>query len=137
MTKDTNYIGCFAEELFSAECIKRGISVCKPVLDSSIYDCIIDVNKELLKIQIKSTTKEPRDDDPNIQVPIMNGNKQKYIIGSVDYFSVYSTYYEGFFIFPNTGNMQGVRISLTGIRKHFFNNFDFNNESRYNQLDLF
>ena len=134
---DTNYIGCYAEELFSAECIKRGIAVNKPVLDSSIYDCVIDVKGELLKIQIKATTKEPRDKDPNIQVPLMNGNKQNYILGSVDYFAVYSTHYNGFFIFPNSGGMQGVRVSLTGSRKHFFNNFDFIEDNRYNQLDLF
>lgn len=137
LINDSNYIGCYAEELFSAECIKRGITVNKPVLDSSIYDCVIDVKGELLKIQIKSTTKKPRDKDPNINVQLMNGNKKDYTINAIDYFAIYSDYYEGFFIFPNTGSMQAVRVSMTGSRKHFFNNFDFINENRYNQISLF
>ena len=66
----------------------------------------------------------------------MNGNKQNYTLSSIDYFAIYSTYYDGFFIFSNTGNMQGVRISLDGTRKQFYNNYDFIKENRYNQLDL-
>ena len=105
-------------------------------MDSSPYDCIVDVNQELLKVQIKSTTKTPNEGEPNVQVTLINGVKINYTLGNVDYFVVWSQFYDGFFIFPNTGNMQAVRISLTGERKHQFNNFDFNKESRYNQLEL-
>jgi len=134
--KDSNFTGCFAEQLFSAECLRRNIPICFPVLDSSPYDCIIDVNKELLKIQIKSTTKIPNEGEPNVQVTLTNGIKINYTLDNVDYFVIWSEFYNGFFIFPNMGDMQAVRISLTGERKHQFNNFDFNKESRYNQLEL-
>jgi len=121
---DSNYIGCFGELLFFAECTKRGYIVSKPVLDSSTYDCIVDTNNGLFKIQIKSSGKHPQKEDPNIQVPIQN-NKQLYTTTLVDYFAIYSTYYNGFFIFKNTGDMQSVRISLSGKWKDNFNNYNF------------
>ena len=135
--KDSNFTGCYAEQLFSAECIKRNIPILFPVLDSSIYDCVIDINNEMLKIQIKSTEKIPIDGDPNINVPLENGVKQRYNIFLIDYFAIWSKYYDGFFIFPNTGNMSAVRISKTGLRKHQFNNFNFTKDSRYSQLSIF
>jgi hypothetical protein len=124
---DSNYIGCYGETLFFAECIKRGFSVSKPLLDSSPYDCIVDTHKALYKVQIKSTGKAPNDGDPNIKTPLQN-NKVEYSMGLVDYFAVYSTYYNGFFIFKNDGNMQSIRFSLTGKWKDCFNNYKFNED---------
>ena len=124
---NSNYIGCYGELLFFSECIKRGYSISKPVLDSSPYDCIVDNNENLFKVQIKSSGKEPRDGEPNVQVPIQN-NKREYSLNLVDYFAVYSTYYNGFFIFKNKGNMQGVRVSLSGKWGTNFNNYNFDKE---------
>jgi len=124
---DCNYIGCYGETLFFAECIKRGYNVSKPILDSSVYDCIVDTHSGLYKVQIKSTGKEPREEDPNIQIALQN-NKKDYSIDLVDYFAVYSTYYNGFFIFKNQGDMQSIRFSLTGKWKDYFNNFNFSKD---------
>lgn len=124
---NSNYIGCYGELLFFSECIKRGYSISKPVLDSSPYDCIVDNNESLFKVQIKSSGKEPRDGEPNVQVPIQN-NKREYSSDLVDYFAIYSTYYNGFFIFKNKGNMQGVRVSLSGKWGINFNNYNFDKE---------
>lgn len=136
--KNSNYTGCYAEQYFSAECLKRNIPVCFPVMDSSPYDCIIDKDGELLKIQIKSCTKTPSSESPNnIGVPLTNGVKIHYTFENVDYYAIWSEFYDGFFIFPNTGNMQGVRITLTGERKIWFNNYDFDKKLRYNQLSIF
>lgn len=121
---DSNYIGCYGELLFFAECVKRGYTVSKPVLDSSPYDCVVDNNTDLFKIQIKSSGKQPREDDPNIQIPLQN-NKKIYTPNLVDYFAIYSTYYNGFFIFKNSGDMQAVRVSLSGKWKDNFNNYKF------------
>ena len=121
---DSNYIGCYGELLFFAECTKRGFTVSKPVLDSSPYDCVVDNKLGLFTVQIKSSGKRPREDDPNIQVPIQN-SKQLYTTELVDYFAIYSTYYNGFFIIKNNGDMQGVRISLSGKWKDNFNNYKF------------
>lgn len=131
-SKDVNYIGAYAEQLFSAECLKRQINVCRPLIDSSIYDCIVDVRNELFKIQIKSTTKTPIEGDPNIHIPIMNGNKKEYTKDCVDYFAIYVEYYNGFFIFPNKGDMSAVRLSLDGKYQYYFNNYQF----KENQLEI-
>jgi len=121
---DSNYLGCFAEYLFASECTKRGFIVSMPLLDSSVYDCIIDVNGLLLKIQIKSTEKSPEINTPSVCVPYSN-KKNKYSLNKIDWFCVYSKYFDGFFNFPNTGNMQSIRISKTGKNSIFFNNFTF------------
>ena len=89
-----------------------------PLLHTSIFDMIIDTGSRLLKIQVKSTKKTPSKDSYNtIQVPIQRRkfdgvhDKKYYDIDSVDYFAVFSYFFDGFFIFPNTGKMTGVRIS--------------------------
>lgn len=124
---DSNYIGCYGELLFFSECIKRGYNVSRPLLDSSVYDCVVDRDNVLYKVQVKSSIKTPRDDDPNIHVPLQN-NKKKYEVDLVDYFAVYSTFYGGFFIFKNLGEMKAIRISLSGKWKDCFNNYNFNKE---------
>ena len=39
--------------------MKRGLNISMPVLHSSIYDCIVDTGKKLVKVQVKSTKKQP------------------------------------------------------------------------------
>ena len=131
---DVNMRGCFTEYKFAVECLRRGYGVCMPLLHTSIFDMIIDTGSRLLKIQVKSTKKTPSKDSYNtIQVPIQRRkfdgvhDKKYYDIDSVDYFAVFSYFFDGFFIFPNTGKMTGVRISLKGKYKKFFNNFNFDN----------
>ena len=122
---DNNFLGCFAEYLFCAECTKRGFIVSMPVLHSSPYDCILDVNGKLLKVQIKSSQKTPSDRLNSVCVPLQN-SKTIYTKSLVDYFAVYSEYYDGFFVFPNKGEMKSIRLSLIGRNKIYFRNFDFN-----------
>lgn len=120
---ESNSLGCFAEYLFCAECTKRGFTVSMPILDSSPYDCILDTGKNLYKIQIKSSAKTPRGNENSVNIPLNNA-KSKYTKKNVDYFAVYSAFYEGFFLFPNKGGMQSFRASKSGINKIYYNNFD-------------
>ena len=121
---DANTRGCLAEYLFAVECMKRGYEVSVPLLHTSIYDLIIDTGQGLFKIQIKSTIKSPEGGRNSVHVPIQN-NKPKYTEDRVDYFAVYSSFYSGFFIFKNTGDMQAVRVSLSGKHSDKFNKFVF------------
>ena len=98
------------------------MKVCFPLMDSSPYDCIVDDGKKLFKIQIKATAKKPIDGRNSVNIPLNNA-KSIYTKNNVDYFAVYSVYYGGFFIFQNKGNMQSIRLSLTGRNKIYFNNF--------------
>lgn len=119
-----NFLGTYAEYLFATECIKRGFRISFPLMDSSPYDCVLDYQGELIKIQIKSTEKKPLVNRNSVNAPLNNA-KSKYTLEVVDYFAVYSTYFNGFFIFPNSGNMQSIRLSLKGKNKIYFNNFAF------------
>lgn len=97
-------------------------------MDSSPYDCIVDAGVYLYKIQIKASEKRPNDRRNSVCVPLQNTDN-KYTKKLVNYFAVYSSFYGGFFIFPNKGGMQSIRLSLIGRNKVFFNNFVFNCET--------
>ena len=96
-----------------------------PLLDASIYDCIVDTGDRLIKVQIKTTAKIPINDSKNIHVPIQNNKNKDYPKNRVDFFAVWSSFFGGFFIFENIGNMSAVRISLDGKNSKYFNNFGF------------
>lgn len=117
-----NQLGTYSEYLFATECIKRGYLVSFPLMDSNPYDCIIDTGEHLYKIQIKASEKRPTDRKSSVNVPLQN-SKTIYTKKLVDYFAVYSSFYGGFFIFPNKEKMKSIRLSLTGKNKIFFNNF--------------
>tara|TARA_R110001632_G_scaffold52435_2_gene130043 strand:- start:941 stop:1312 length:372 start_codon:yes stop_codon:yes gene_type:complete len=121
---DNNQRGTFAEYLFATKCLEKGYNVSFPLMDSSVYDCIIDTGERLIKVQVKSTSKSPQKNRNTIQAHLEN-SKSTYSKNLVDYFAVYVNYYDGFFIFKNTGNMQTIRLSLIGKNKIFFNNFAF------------
>ena len=120
---NTNQKGCLAEYSFAAECMKRGIEVSFPLLDASVYDCIIDYKGQLLKIQVKSTGKVPQKNRSTVHVTF-HGH---YPIDKVDYFAIYVDLYEGFFIFPNNGKQSAVRLSRDNINGKYYNNFTFEN----------
>ena len=122
---DGNQRGCLAEYLFATECMKLGYQVSIPLSNKSIYDCIVDTGKNLFKIQIKSSIKIPDyETHSTVHVPLQN-NKRIYTKDRVDYFAVWSSFFNGWFIFKNSGKMQSIRISLKGKYQKYFNNFVF------------
>lgn len=119
---DSNTRGCIAEHKFGIECLKRGIIVSFPMLDSSLYDCIADTGKNIYRIQIKSTGKKIQEHRKTIHT----NWHHKYSIQDVDYFAVWVEIFDGFFIFKNDGERLSIRLSLENTNSKFFNNFDFN-----------
>lgn len=123
---DSNSKGAYAEYMFACECLKRGYFPSFPILDSSIYDVIVDVGDRIVKVQVKYSSKIPSDRS-SVQVALMNGNKKEYTKDLIDYFAIYSEYFGGFFIIKNSGGMQGIRLNSAEGSKHAyeFNNFSF------------
>tara|TARA_R110002051_G_scaffold317659_1_gene399057 strand:- start:394 stop:753 length:360 start_codon:yes stop_codon:yes gene_type:complete len=117
---DTNTRGCVAEYLFGVECLKRGIIVSFPLLNSCVYDCIADTGKNIYRIQIKSTGKNIEKGRSTVRANWHNRYSQQ----DVDYFAVWVDLYKGFFIFKNKGQ-QSIRLSKYNSNWEFFNNFDF------------
>jgi hypothetical protein len=99
-----------------------------PLLDSSPYDAIVDTHDGIYKVQIKYTANEPRQGRKTVHIPL-EGKSERYGLNSVDFFAVYSEYFAAFFVFPNTGSMKAIRLSLDGKNSIYFNNFDFNYSS--------
>jgi len=105
--------------------MKRDYQVSMPLIDSSLYDCIVDTGERLIRIQIKSSAKTPENDRHNsVHIPLQN-NKRQYTKEKIDYFAVWSDFFNGWFVFKNTGDMQSIRVSLKGKNKKYFNNFAF------------
>lgn len=121
---DSNHIGCYAEQLFFAECTKRGYTVSVPVLSSSIYDCIVDNGTGLYKIQIKSTFKNPIGGRKSVHLTIKHN--RAYPPEEIDYFAFYSYYHEGFFIVKNLQDIRSIRLNKEGKHADKFCNFVFN-----------
>jgi hypothetical protein len=106
--------------------MKRNYQVSMPLIDSSLYDCIVDTGERLLRVQIKSSSKTPENERrKNVHIPLQN-NKRNYTKEKIDYFAVWCDFFDGWFIFKNNGQMQSIRVSITGKNKKYFNNFAFN-----------
>lgn len=60
---DTNYKGCITEMKIMTHFLELGYPVSQPLLQNSKYDCIIDVNGILYKIQIKTSRLDPKNDN--------------------------------------------------------------------------
>ena len=56
MSINAHYIGEITEREISIEFLKLGILVSKPIIASSKYDFVIDINNHLYKIQAKTST---------------------------------------------------------------------------------
>lgn len=94
-------------------------------MDSSVYDCLVDDGKKIYKVQIKSTNKTPLKKNHKTVQARLNNAKTDYPKSKVDYFAVWSKFFDGFFIFKNKGNMCSIRLSKVGKNKIYFNNFVF------------
>ena len=64
-TLSSHFIGEITEQQVAIEFLKLGILVSKPLVQSSRYDFIIDVNHYLYKVQVKTST--PKENNAYIQ----------------------------------------------------------------------
>ena len=120
---DKNLVGCCAEYIFATRCMQQGYLVSMPLLQTSKYDCILDVNKKLLKIQIKSIGVNRRRDKGKNSVQIVLARTQDfYNREDVDYFAIYHRELDGFFIIKNN-QQRSIRININRKYKENFNNF--------------
>ena len=119
-----NQKGCYAEYLFSTMAMKQGFNVCMPLLGASHYDCIIEKNGTLYKIQIKFISKDRKKNTHNkySEQCVLRRAGRFYKLKYVDYFALYHQQLNGFFIIPNK-EQKTIRIRAEGIYKKNFNNF--------------
>lgn len=88
---NTQQIGCLTEQKCFVKCSEAGYMVSKPLFDNARYDFILDTGKQLLRIQVKTST---WNEDCSAfsfngysQHSTGNGNKRmKYTNKEIDYF---------------------------------------------------
>ena len=64
-TLSSHFIGEITEQQVAIEFLKLGILVSKPLVQSSRYDFIVDINHQLYKVQVKTST--PKENNAYIQ----------------------------------------------------------------------
>lgn len=118
---DHNQLGCLAEYKFCTRAIENGFNVSMPLLDSSPYDCIIERDLKLYKIQVKNVSASRKFNRDSIHI-VLRRSTNFYTKDEVDFFAIYFTVLDGFFIIPNC-QQRSVRLSMQGKYKENFNNF--------------
>jgi len=91
LKNDTQYKGKITEQKCMLKCIENGYFVSKPLFDDARYDFILDTGKDLLRIQVKTSSWNEDHTAFHFngysQHCTSNGNKRmKYTNKEVDYF---------------------------------------------------
>lgn len=120
---DVNKMGCLAEYKFCVFAMENGFNVSMPLLDSSRYDCIIEKENKLFKVQVKSYSH--KDCDPhNVGLHCKIGrNGGIYTKEEVDFFALWVERDGGFYIVPNDKPRKIIRLSTSGKYQNYFNTF--------------
>ena len=131
--KDTVRQGEISESIFESICFQKyGYMVSWP-RGTSDYDCIVDVNRKLLKVQIKSSKKG----DCNFNIckgtnGIGTKGKYPYPLDSIDFFAVHDIMNDEWYMIPRefTGDVKNLRMALKRKGKYtkFKNNWSFAEE---------
>lgn len=121
MSKD---IGLLSELRFQLAATVNGFVVSQPFGDNSKYDFIIDSGKELLRVQVKSTTH--RDHKGDYLFHLYTGAKRElYKTDSVHVFALYIVPLDTFFLIPFAllEGRKGVKLRLDGKFREFKDNW--------------
>lgn len=117
---NTNQKGCFAEYKFATAAMECGLNVSMPLLDSSRYDCIVEHQGRLSKVQIKNANdRNESEEKKGVHVTMLQSG-MFYNKDLVDIFAIYI--FDGFFIIPNQ-EQRAFRFIPGGKYSNFFNNF--------------
>tara|TARA_R100000963_G_scaffold34593_2_gene28664 strand:- start:227 stop:607 length:381 start_codon:yes stop_codon:yes gene_type:complete len=119
-----NQQGCYAEYLFASTAMRNGFNVSMPLLDASQYDCILEKNGSLYKIQIKyiSNTRVKSIYNKYSDQCVLRRGCLTYETKYVDFFAIYKESLKGFFIIKNK-KQKTIRLRANGPYKENFNNF--------------
>lgn len=86
-----------AELLFAAECCKHGLTVCFPHSDSISYDFVVDNGKNLLRVQVKSSSSTNKQGLSQFVMHINDYKSHK-----IDLYALYCYLNNSFYIIPSS-----------------------------------
>jgi|DEB0MinimDraft_6_1074348.scaffolds.fasta_scaffold14806_3 hypothetical protein len=99
-------LGDYAEQLFAAEVIRRGMLVSSPIAPASPYDWVVDNGRDLLRVQVKATndlmkgSRSPRYRIFTTKRQNNDSGRTAYSALEVDFFAAYVHGWETWFIIP-------------------------------------
>lgn len=96
--------------------MELGLQVSKPILDASVYDCIIDNGTRLIKVQVKSRSVSDRGDENDM----VQWGSNKYKPTDFDYYAIY-LHQTGDWLIMENKNQISMRLNQKNRDK--FNNF--------------
>tara|TARA_R100000149_G_C5875915_1_gene139751 strand:- start:1939 stop:2259 length:321 start_codon:yes stop_codon:yes gene_type:complete len=102
--------------------MSKGFTISMPLVDSSVYDCILDNGCKLLKIQIKAIYQKAKVKGSDKWKLNLRHSGQFYNKKDVHFFAVYVSELDGFFIIPNN-QQKALVINIRGKYRNNFNNF--------------
>ena len=91
-------------------------------MNSSYYDCILEKDGKMFKIQVKYLGKDRLRRGNSMQITLRRTGLPSYEKKYVDYFALWDESNNGFFIIPNLGQTS-LKININGKYKNNFNNF--------------
>lgn len=116
---NANLFGCYAEYKFAVMAMEHDLLVSFPLLHTSIFDCIVQSEKGLSRVQIKAINEDKR---TRKRINLVDRSGRRYQKNDVDFFAIYSKQRDGFFIIKNDLKIQSFTV---GLEKYsiYFNNF--------------
>src|SRR5437762_3677477 len=83
--------GEWAEVCFAAEILRRGWRIARPYGDSCRYDCIVDCDGHLSRVQVKSVTRRSEGRLRSFRVRLIQGRyfHLRYTTSEVDVLAVF------------------------------------------------
>ena len=106
-------IGNVGEHLAILECLKLNIIVSRPLGDNTRYDLILDINKILYKVQVKSTSNAT---DEYAEFFLQSSQihrgktRQSYNNDDVDYFILVDIVNNKVFLLDNISSVRYIKI---------------------------
>jgi len=104
--------GEWAEVCFAAEILRRGWGICRPNGDSGPYDCIVDADGRLSRIQVKSVEKPAGAGRFHVTVAAGRNRKRKYSGRQVDFLAILVIPWRSWYVIPLAAVRGRVAISL-------------------------
>ena len=103
MELSSHFKGEITEQQVAIEFLKLGLQVCKPLVQSSKYDFVVDIENKLYKIQVKTST--PKEENSYIEFATSTSHTNTrgtlnltYSENDVDFFA--TMYNNEFYLIP-------------------------------------
>lgn len=108
--ENNNYHGHLGERVFCVEAIKRGLRVSEPINHESAYDFIVDFNGKLSRIQVKTSNRTFKNGNYTVLLLRGNSNKRKYTKEDIDFFAVWRSELNIWYIIPVENVSKGSMV---------------------------